>query len=366
MDKKVLAAMQPYFTELFYNPSALYLESKSVALAVSQARKNIAGWLGVRSAEIVFTAGGTEANNLAIRGVMDAFPDASMLLSSIEHDSVTRPASQYKYQTVVVDREGVIDLKDLADKINSDTVLVSVMYANNEIGTIEPLAQIAAILVDVRKSRQKNGNKLPLYFHTDACQTANYLSLQAARLGVDMMTLNGGKIHGPKQSGLLYIGSHVQLEPLMLGGGQERGFRSGTENVASIMGLATALDIVQARRQSESTRLSGLQQLFLGLLVNKLPQIIVNGSLKSRLVNNVNISIPGEDNERLVMMLDEAGVQCASGSACSALSSETSRVLRAIGLDDPTARGSLRFTMGVATDEKAIRSTVETLAQIVA
>lgn len=366
VDEAVLSAMQPYFTDLFYNPSALYLGSKSVVTALSEARKGVAGWLGARSGEVVFTAGGTEANNLAIQGVMRAYPDGNMLLSAIEHESVSRPGSIFSSREVAVDATGVISIEDLERKIDDKTVLVSIMYANNEIGVIEPLAQVARVLKKVRLKRQQSGNRLPLYFHTDACQAANYLSLQIGRLGVDMMTLNGGKIYGPKQSGVLFVASHVVLQPLILGGGQERGLRSGTENVPAAIGFATALNLVQTRRAKECVRLAAVQKCFFDELARKLPQAVVNGSMKSRLVNNVNILMPGEDNERMVMALDAQGVLCASGSACSALMGESSHVLKAIGLDDVSARSSLRFTLGITTDEAAVYRTVDLLAKIVA
>ncbi len=366
MDKSVLAVMGTYFTELFYNPSALYLDSKKVAEALDMSRKSVAKWLGVRSSEIVFTAGGTEANNLAIHGVMNEHSQANMLVSAIEHESVLKPASQYKCDEIRVDEYGTINIDDLRRKINDNTLLVSIMYANNEIGTIQPLAKAATVLNEIRGQRIKTGNRLPIYLHTDACQAPNYLSLQISRLGVDMMTLNGGKIYGPKQSGVLYVGSHVLLKPIITGGGQEYGLRAGTQNVPSIIGFSAALDMVQSRRQKESLRMGGLQKSFLEHLDSKLPQALVNGTLKSRLVNNVNVLIPGHDNERLVMALDEAGVQCASGSACSALKGEPSRVLQAIGRDDQSARSSLRFSMGMATDEADILFAVNLLSEIVA
>lgn len=365
IDKNVLAAMMPYFTEQFYNPSALYLDSKHVSKMIAAARADVARWLGARTGEIIFTAGGTEANNLAIYGVMSQYPGANMLVSAIEHESVMMPANKFEHHQIRVDVGGVIDLKDVADKVNDSTVLISVMYANNEIGTIQPLSKVAALADAVRKQRRKDGNDLPLYVHTDACQAANYLSLQVSRLGVDMMTLNGGKIYGPKQSGALFVRSSVQLAPLILGGGQERGMRSGTENVPFIIGFAAALNLVQPRKGAESRRLAELQRLFVTLMLEKLPTAVMNGSSKARLVNNVNIMIPGTDNERLVFQLDEAGIQCAAGSACSAQRGEPSHVLRAIGLDDDGIRSSIRFSLGAQTDEEAIRCVIEQLAQTV-
>lgn len=364
MDERVQSAMQPYFAERFYNPSATYLSARGVSQDIQRARQQLAHHLGCRSSEITFTAGGTEANNLAIRGVMQRFPDKNMVVSAIEHDSVIKPAEQYKHRIVPVSSEGIIDLTVLVKLIDDDTVLVSIMYANNEIGSIQPIKQVAASLQSVRKQRQKSGNQTPLYLHADACQAAAYLDLHTSRLGVDMMTINGGKIYGPKQSGMLYIRSGVEIAPLIYGGGQERGLRNGTENVAGIIGLAEALDLVQSKRSGEEKRVKALQKLFFDLLETKIPGVIINGTRNTRLVNNVHITIPGKDNERIMMELDERGIMCAVGSACSASSDEPSHVLKAIGLSDEDAQSSLRFSMGNSTTTANIETVVRELASL--
>jgi cysteine desulfurase len=364
IDPSVLDAMLPYFSDRFYNPSATYLPARAVQTELAAARAAVAQLIGSRSSEIVFTAGGTEANNLAIQGVLRQFPDANVVVSAIEHESVICPAERYGCRVVAVSSQGIVDLKQLQSMIDERTVLVSIMYANNEIGTVQPLRTIAQALRTVRRERQASGNPLPLYFHTDAAQAAAYLDLHVSRLGVDMMTLNGGKIYGPKQSGALFVHSTVQLQPLLLGGGQERGIRSGTENVAGAVGFSTALALVQQRRHEEVSRLHQLQRLFLRLLKERLPQAHVNGSLYERLPNNVHITIPGQDNERLLLELEQQGVLCAAGSACSASDEEPSHVLRALGLSDDQARASLRFTMGHQTEETAVRTAVDVLAAL--
>jgi len=363
VDERVLASMQPYFTDNFYNPSATYLAANSVGKDLAEARGKIAYWLGARSTEIIFTAGGTEANNLAIRGIMQKFPEANVVVSAVEHESVLAPARQYDCRVAPVSKDGSVDLVKLAELIDENTVLVSVMYANNEVGTIQPIRDIAQI---IKQKRAQRNSKLPLYFHTDACQAANYLDLHASRLSVDMMTLNGGKIYGPKQSGVLFVHSSVELEPLILGGGQERNMRSGTENVAASIGLSVALDVAQTMRHEESRRLQQLQKYFIEKLTAKIPNVLVNGSLKKRLPNNVHVTIPGVDNERLLVQLDEAGILAAAGSACSASDEEPSHVLRAMGVSDEDAQASLRFTMGRATDEQAIDHTIDALARFAA
>lgn len=364
MDERVLAAMQPYFAAKFYNPSATYLAAKSVSKDMLAARTNVAFYLGARPTEAIFTAGGTEANNLAVQGILRQYPGSNVIVSAIEHESVLAPAHLFQHKEIAVDEQGSIKLADVTAKIDDQTVLISVMYANNEVGTIQPLREVAQVVQQVRDKRRKQGNSLPLYFHTDACQAANYLDLHAARLGVDLMTLNGGKIYGPKQSGVLYIHSSVQLHPQILGGGQERNLRSGTENVAATIGFSEALAATQAMRHDESKRLTELQRYFYEQLEQKLPTAVVNGSKKKRLPNNVHITIPGTDNERVLVELDEAGILAAAGSACSASNEEPSHVLRAMGISDEHAQSSLRFTMGRATDRHAIDQTIAVLQKV--
>ena len=361
----VLAAMQPYFSDVFYNPSATYLPAKQAREALEEARGTVAHWLGTRPTEVIFVAGGTEGNNLAIAGVMANFPNCSVTVSGIEHESVLATAAQFNCSVALVTEQGRVDLDDLRAKITDKTVLVSSMYASNEVGTLQPLSQIAAILEEVRAERRMAGNDLPLYFHTDACQAGNHLDLHVSRLGVDLMTLNGGKIYGPKQSGVLYVASHVQLSTIIRGGGQERNLRSGTENVAGAVGFAKALNMAQMMRAAEVQRLTALQQYAYSLLAQKLPQASINGSTKYRLPNNLHITIPNTDNERVLIQLEQAGILAAAGSACSASDEEPSHVLRAMGLTEAEARSSLRFTMGRSTTKADIELLANTLSAIV-
>lgn len=371
IDDGVLAAMQPYFVDKFYNPAASYLSAKTVHDDIKRARAVVASLLGVRPAEIVFTAGGSEANNLAIVGVLQAFPGAHTVTTALEHDSVRQPLKFLETRgnavtEVMPKADGIIDPEVLANAVTDETVLVSVMQANNEIGTIQPLKQIAEKLSEIRSKRAKSGNDLPLYFHTDACQAANYLDLHAHRLGVDLMMLNGGKIYGPKQSGALFVASHVKLTPLIHGGGQERGLRSGTENVSAIVGFAKALEIATDMRPNEVSRLQTLQKKFIELLSKNIQTVQINGSQKHRLPNNVHITISGTDNERIIFALDGLGIECAAGSACSASKAESSHVLKALGLSDENARSSLRFSMGRATTETDIQQVASALAKLTA
>lgn len=369
VDPDVLAAMLPYFSEKFYNPSAQYLAAKDVRHDIEAARATVAQTVGVRPSEVIFTAGGTEANNLAIQGVAARFPGSHLVTSALEHDSVLQPmralaAKGWKLSDITPKVDGVLDPEAVLAAVKSDTVLISVMYANNEIGSIQPIKDIAAGVAKLRQQRQAEGNKQPLYLHTDACQAPNYLDIHAHRLGVDLMTLNGGKIYGPKQSGALIVVTGTALEPQMYGGGQELGRRSGTENVPAIIGFATALERAAQNRKAEVERMQQLQELFIHELLIKLPQAQLNGSLKHRLPNNVHFTLPGADNERLLYALDEAGIKAATGSACSASKEEASHVLQALSLSDEAARASLRFSMGRSTTESAVRKAVETLAKL--
>lgn len=365
VDPGVAKVMQPYLSDKFYNPSAIYLAAKDVKQDLEAARASVAQTIGARPGEVIFTAGGSEANNLAIAGVMRRYPKANLIISAVEHDSVREIAAQFDVKEAEVDKFGVVNIAKLTKQIDNNTVLVSVMLVNNEIGTIEPFREIAKLVHQVRKQRQKTGVKTPIYLHTDACQAANFLDIHVNRLGVDLMSLNAGKIYGPKQAGMLYVKGGIELAPIVYGGGQEHGLRSGTENTGAFVGFAAALTKAQKKRASETKRLLGLQKLFFDLLAAKTPKIEINGPRKNRVPNNVHVTAEGFDNERLMMELDEKGIMCATGSACSASSDEPSHVLKSIGLSDKQAQSSLRFTMGRETGEADVRRVVDALQEIV-
>lgn len=363
IDPAVQSAMQPFFADDFFNPSATYLAAQDVRKKLEEARARVAHWLGARPPEIIFTAGGTEANNLAIHGIMTQFPTGNSIVSAIEHESVLAPAHQYDCREAHVNPDGIVDIAHLLSQIDDQTVLVSVMYANNEVGSIQPIRHLAQELEKVRAARRKRGNNTPLYLHTDAAQASPYLDLHTARLGVDLMTINGGKMYGPKGSGVLFVSRTVHIRPQVFGGGQESGIRSGTENVAGCVGLGVALDVVQSRRHEETSRLQALQRLFIELLEQKLSNVVINGSRKHRLPNNVHITLPGQDNERMLVELEGYGVLAAAGSACSASNEEPSHVLRAMGVSSQNAQSSLRFTMGRYTTEAHVRAVVDACAK---
>lgn len=364
LETRVLKIMLPFFNEDFYNPSANYTKSKLVKDKINQARKQVAMILGSRTNEIIFTTGGTESNNLAIKGVMDKYPEANIVYASTEHEAVINPAKNYSHKEVKVDQKGNLDLIDLRKKIDSSTVLVSVMYVNNEIGVINKLSEISEIVKEERLKREKENNSLPIYFHSDASQAPNLLSLSVNRLGVDLMSLNGGKIYGPKQSGCLYIRTSTTIKPLIEGGGQEDGIRSGSLNPANIIGFSKSLDLASNLRKAEEKRIEKLSsELIKKLLLN--PKISLNGPIKNRAMNNINICIDGVDNETLIYKLDQKGIMVASGSACSASDQEPSHVLKAIGLTDKQARESIRISLGRPTTKEDLDYFYKNLMELI-
>lgn len=362
----VKAAMEPFLSDEFYNPSALYLAAKKVKHELDAARASVAALLEVRPSEVIFTAGTTEANNLVIRGVMGQFTDAHCVVSAVEHDSVLQTAAAYDCSTLPVNDQGIVDATALEGLITEKTVLVSCMLANNELGTVQPVAELAKVVKKVREERLASGNTLPLYLHTDAAQAYNYMQVLPHSLGVDFLVVGGSKIYGPKQTAVLCMKVGSRLKPQITGGGQEWGLRSGTENVAGDIGLAAALREAASLRPDETKRLRALQQEFFQKITEKFPQARLNGSLKHRLPNNIHVTFPGTDNETVIMQLDEAGIMAAAGSACSASSDEPSHVLKALGLSDDEARSSLRFTMGRSTTQSDIAQTLAALQRILA
>ena len=365
VDSSVIEAMVPFWREKFDNPSALYEGGRQAKEILNRSRQSIAAIIGAKPGEVIFTSGGTEANNLAIKGVMGLYSGANVITSAIEHDSVLKPSAHFHHKIAPVDKNGAVDLQKLNELIDNKTALVSIQYANNEIGAIQNLKNISGLIQKVRKHRLKTGIKQKIYFHSDACQAVNYLGIVPSSLGLDLMSVNGGKIYGPKGSGFLYVKSGVMLRPQIEGGGQEYGLRSGTENLAVEVGLSKALEKANKLRRNESDRLMLLSDNFLKEIYKKIPGTTFNGPIKNRLPNIINLSFQGIDNERLIYMLDMAGLACSAGSACSASGNEPSHVLSAIGLNKQHIRSSLRFSMGRLTTQRDIKKAVEILADCI-
>jgi cysteine desulfurase len=362
LDPLVEEAMQPYVRGMFYNPSALYKGGRDAKTALETARQSVASAIGARPSEVTFTAGGTESANLAINGVMANYPNASLIVSAVEHAAVLEPARQYtRLKVAPVDKTGRIEVNELSQLIDDDTVLISVMYANNEVGTVQPIEDIALEISKIRADRKERGCMMPLWLHTDACQAPQYLELSVAKTGVDMMTLNGGKIFGPKQSGILYHRTGVNIAPVIRGGGQEHGLRSGTENVANCVGFAKALNLVLANRKEVTNHMRTLSESFKSAIQTKFPDAIFNGHAKRHLPSVIHVTFRGRDNERVLFALDDAGVYAASGSACSASSDEASHVLLAMGISEEDARSSIRFSLGKYTTADELERAVSAL-----
>ena len=370
-DPRVIKAMLPFFIKKFGNPSALYKFGRTSNEAISDARQTIAQILFTQPDTIIFTSGGTEANNLALFGSARALQKHGkhIITTAIEHHSVLQPLRQLEKENFSVtylptNKFGEINLTELKKNIRPDTVLITLMYANNEIGAINPIAAIGRELL---KWRKKHNTPYP-YFHTDACQAAPWLDLQVERLHVDLLTLNGSKIYGPKGVGVLFKRRGVNVAPLILGGGQERGLRSGTENVPAIVGMAMALALVQFGREKESKRLERLRNYFWQKIKTKIKDAQLNGpvlSLRNRLPNNLNFRFPNIEGETLVLYLDEYGIVSATGSACASDSLESSHVLQAIGLSDAEARDSVRFTLGKTTTKQEIDYVLKYLPSVI-
>ncbi|MEK9183379.1 MAG: cysteine desulfurase family protein [Patescibacteria group bacterium] len=371
LNKLVLKKMMPYLQEEYGNPSALYNLGRRSLKAVNEARKTVADILASAPNEIIFTAGGTESDNLAVLGVARANRTAGnhIITTKIEHHAVLHACKQLEKEGFVVtylkpDKGGIITAEQVIAAIKPETILVTIMYANNEIGTIEPIAEIGKALLKYNAAQRMG--KQRVLFHTDACQAAGTLDLNINRLHTNLLTLNGSKIYGPKGIGVLYKKKDVKIQPLIFGGGQELGLRAGTENVAGIVGLSEALQLAQNDKEKENARLTTLREYFWQELIKKIDNIKLNGHAEKRLPNNLNVSILNVEGEAMLLYMDEKGIQAATGSACTSQSLEPSHVLLSIGLPYEMAHGSLRFTLGHETTKADIDYVLKTLPEIVA
>lgn len=376
VDLRVETAMRPYFRDIYGNPSALHRFGQKASRAVFESRKIIASAIGANYEEIIFTGSATEANNLAIRGLVKGalvsrkFRKPRIVIFAIEHESVLNTCGDLVSQAETIfvpsDKNGFIDLNKLEAVLNDQTILVSVMHANNEIGTIQPIAAIAAV---IRNWKLEIKNDLFPYFHTDAAQSFQYLDCDAQRLGVDLITLSAHKIYGPKGIGALYASKAARdlMKPVIAGGEQEGGLRSGTENTSAIVGFAKAVEMAVAMRTRESIRVGKLRDYFWKKLRESLgvKKAILNGSLENRLPNNLNIYFPGYNAHDLLIKLDLLGIAASPGAACSARVSKASYVLEAMGFPVDRASGSLRFSLGRQTTKADIDSAVSVILKVV-
>jgi cysteine desulfurase len=359
---QVVEAMLPYFGERYGNPSSMHSLGREARQAVEQARADVAGILNCSPEEIVFTSCGTESDNLALRGVawMNRRRGDHLITSSVEHHAVSHTCEQlertFGFETTYlpVDEHGLVDPAEVERAITETTVLISIMYANNEVGTVEPIEEIGEIA-------RRHG--IPL--HTDAVQAAGALSLDVQKLNVDLLSLSAHKFYGPKGVGLLYVRDGVDVLPVQTGGGHERGLRSGTENVAGIVGLATALKLAEERRAEESQRLMALRDRLIEGLLSSVGHCRLLGHPEKRLPNNASIAFGYIEGESILVSLDLEGIAASSGSACSTGSSEPSHVVTAMGVPPELARGSIRLTLGHENTGEDVDRVLEVLPGIV-
>src|SRR3989338_1767972 len=366
VDKSVLNKMLPFFSDFFGNPSSLHRAGRTTKQAIDSARAGIAGIIGAKKEEVIFTGSGTESDNLAIIGAAHANAEFGIhiIVSKIEHKAVLGAAKKLEKEGfgvtyLNVDGSGLVKLPELKKYLKKDTTLVSVQYANNEIGTIQPIFKISKIIKKVRGEK-----RFPL-FHTDACQAAGALAMDVNKLGVDLMTFNGSKIYGPKGIGCLFVKRGVNLESQILGGGQEMGLRAGTENVSSIVGLFEALKLAEKIKHRESRRQIRLRNYFIKNVFRSVEGINLNGHIQERLPNNINISVRGVEGESLMLMLDGHDILCSTGSACSSTDLTPSYVLFAIGIPADLAQGSIRITLGRDTDKEKLDYVLKVLPAVV-
>ncbi|MEF9952099.1 MAG: cysteine desulfurase NifS [Clostridium sp.] len=359
--REVLDEMMPYFTESFGNPSSLYSISRSTKHAVDIAREKVSKALGAKDAEIYFTAGGSEADNWAIKGVALANKSKGnhIITTKIEHPAILSTCKYlekngFEVTYLSVDGDGLIDLKELENSIKDTTILISVMMANNEIGTVQPVAEIGKI------ARSKK-----VLFHTDAVQAIGHINIDVEAMNIDLLSLAAHKFYGPKGIGALYIRKGVKIDSIIHGGGQEKKKRAGTENLPAIVGLGHAIELATTNMEAKNAAISAKRDRLLQGILDRIPYTKINGSLESRLPNNVNVSFHFIEGEGLLLLLDMAGICASTGSACSSGSLDPSHVLLAIGLPHEIAHGSLRLSLGEGTTDEEIDYVLEQLPKIV-
>jgi cysteine desulfurase len=361
VDARVLAAMMPYLAENYGNANSIHSAGQRARAAVDAARQSVADLLGAKSSEIVFTCGGTESDNLALFGIVNPCdqPRKHVVTTAIEHHAVLNTAQALEKQGVdvtyvPVGHDGIVDPDDIREAIRPETILVSVMLTNNELGTIQLIEEIGRIAAEE-----------DVYFHCDAVQAAGKISIDVQRLGVDLLSISGHKLCGPKGVGALYVRSGVELGSLFYGGHHERDRRPGTENVPGIVGLGTGARLAMENLEADAARIAALRDRFESAILGGLSGVAVNGSVERRVANTCNLSFKAAGGEALVIALDLQGVMCSSGAACSSGAVEPSHVLTAIGLSADQARSSLRFILGRPTTEEEIDEAIRIIPPVV-
>ena len=356
----VLDSMLPYLKDQYGNPSSIHRYGRLTRKAIEKARKQIASLINADPSEILITSGGTESNNTALRGISMKNPLAQIITSSIEHDAILEPCRKLAQNNIdvvylPVNQFGMVNSLDLKNYLSEKTCFVSIMFGNNEVGSIQNIAEIAKLC-----------NENEILFHTDAVQAVGKIPIDVKELGIDLLSISSHKLYGPKGIGALYIKNGIDIDPVILGGGQEHGLRSGTENVASIVGFGKACEIAKNNLNGNMSYLKKLRDLLIENVLREIPKVTLNGHPESRLPNNAHFTFLGVNGEDLIIKLDEHGIAASTGSACSVNTQQASHVLQAMGFSHEQITGSLRLTVGIFNDDKEIIQTVEILKKIVA
>ena len=355
----VLNSMLPYLKEQYGNASSIHRYGRLARKAIEKSRKQIASLINAEPSEILITSGGTESNNTALRGISVNKTRNHIITSSVEHDAILEPCKQLAKDGLVVDylpvnKFGTVDILELKNHLSENTCLVSIMFGNNEVGTVQKISEIAKICHE---------KKIP--FHTDAVQAVGKIPIDVKELGIDLLSISSHKLHGPKGIGALYIKNGIKIDPVILGGGQEHGLRSGTENVANIVGFGKACEIAKNNLNENISYVKKLRDLLVDNVLHEIPEVILNGDPQSRLPNNAHFTFLGVNGEDLIIKLDEYGIAASTGSACSVNTQKASHVLEAMGFSHEQITGSLRLTLGIFNSEKEIKETVDSLKKIV-
>ena len=359
MHEKVIDEMIPYFKEQYGNPSSIHKYGRLARIAIQDARKRVASLINADHTEILLTSGGTESNNTAFYGIAHQNKGKHIITSSIEHDAILEPckhleAEGFQITYLPVDRHGLVNPEDVEKEISSDTCLISIMFANNEVGTIQPIKEIGEI-----------ANEKKVTFHTDAVQAVGKMPIDVKELKIDLLSMSSHKINGPKGVGVLYIRKGVKIDPLILGGGQENGLRSGTENVASIVGFGKACQLAKDNMSQNQEQIRKLGRKLVFEILKEIPHTTLNGHPEKRIPNNIHFTFLGVNGEDLIIKLDENGIAASTGSACSVRVQKASHVLKAMGFSHEQISGSLRLTIGVSNTEQEIDETVQVLKKVV-
>jgi len=380
VDKKVLEVMWPYFNEKFGNASSVHYFGAESLKTADESRQKIAEFFHCLPEEIIFTSGATEADNLAIMGLINVTPSFSsdkslkshLITTEFEHPAVLETCKYLESKGVEVSyvkpqANGIVRVEDIAKEIKDNTILISVMYVNNEVGTVQPIKEIGEMIKEIKKLRNKEikgeGNKIyPLYFHTDAVQATLYENMNVNELGIDLMSISGHKIYGPKGIGVLYVKKNTPLKRIQHGGHHEFGKRAGTLNTPAIVGMGQAVELI---KDYDQEKIKNLRDYLWSELQKNIPDIILNGDLEKRVPNNLNFSVNGVEGEALLLGLDLAGIAISTGSACSSGSLEPSHVLMSMGMSHEQAHGSLRITLGKENTKEECDKLVEILKPLV-